>query len=97
MWTIRRTSALTGLLPAGDIVAWSRQLPAVLVTSSPTSYSSKSELEDADEKDKESGKKFKERLTDVKTAAKFVRDVANSETDSLSIKWTRRRRKQLQR
>ncbi|CAN1296014.1 hypothetical protein LINPERPRIM_LOCUS23005, partial [Linum perenne] len=42
-----------------------------------------SELEDIDGKDKESRKNFKERLSDVKTAAKFVKDVANSETESV--------------
>ncbi|CAN1296012.1 hypothetical protein LINPERPRIM_LOCUS23005 [Linum perenne] len=85
MWTIRSTSALRRLLPvrgtSTNIVAWSQL--RVFVTASPVSYSSKSELEDIDGKDKESRKNFKERLSDVKTAAKFVKDVANSETESV--------------
>ncbi|CAN1137638.1 hypothetical protein LINPERHAP2_LOCUS10193 [Linum perenne] len=87
MWTIRSTSALRRLLPvrgtSTNIVAWSQL--RVFVTASPVSYSSKSELEDIDGKDKESRKNFKERLSDVKTAAKFVKDVANSETESETI------------
>ncbi|CAN1839190.1 hypothetical protein LINPERHAP1_LOCUS35679 [Linum perenne] len=85
MWTIRSTSTLRRLLPVREtstnIVAWSQL--RVFVTTSPVSYSSKSELEDIDGKDKESRKNFKERLSDVKTAAKFVKDVANSETESV--------------
>ncbi|CAN1296011.1 hypothetical protein LINPERPRIM_LOCUS23005 [Linum perenne] len=87
MWTIRSTSALRRLLPvrgtSTNIVAWSQL--RVFVTASPVSYSSKSELEDIDGKDKESRKNFKERLSDVKTAAKFVKDVANSETESYKM------------
>ncbi|CAI0380378.1 unnamed protein product [Linum tenue] len=79
---LNKYSTLSRLLPAG-----AGRLRVLLITPSsptlPSYYSSKEETEDDEEKAKQSGKKFKERLSDVKTAAKFVRDVANSDTDSV--------------
>ncbi|CAI0380377.1 unnamed protein product [Linum tenue] len=81
---LNKYSTLSRLLPAG-----AGRLRVLLITPSsptlPSYYSSKEETEDDEEKAKQSGKKFKERLSDVKTAAKFVRDVANSDTDSYKM------------
>ncbi|CAL1384442.1 unnamed protein product [Linum trigynum] len=71
------------LRPAAGAAGRLRVPPITPSSPSPSYYYSSKQ--DEEEREKQSGKKFKERLSDVKTAAKFVKDVANSETDSYKM------------